>query len=63
VNTVITLNFFDQTFLISGSADTTIRLYDSYFKNIQTIQENTGPILTLVYNPQGQLIAILKAIK
>ena len=57
VNTVISLNFFDQTFLISGSADTTIRLYDSYFKNIQTIQENSDPVLTLEYNPQNKLIA------
>jgi WD40 repeat protein len=54
VNTLISINLINKTFLISGSDDTTIRLYD--FKNIQTIKE-TSPVLKLEYNPQSQLIA------
>ncbi len=57
VNTLISINLINKTFLISGSDDTTIRLYDSFFKNIQTINENISPVLRLKYNPDNQLIA------
>ncbi len=40
VNTLISINLLNKTFLISGSDDTAIRLYDNYFKNIQTINKN-----------------------
>ena len=46
VNELISLNLLNKTFLISASTDLTIRLYDSYFKNVQTIERNTGPVLT-----------------
>ncbi len=57
VNELISLNLLNKTFLISASTDLTIRLYDSYFKNVQTIERNTGPVLTLKYYPKIQLIA------
>jgi len=57
VNKLIIVTLLNKTFLISGSADATIQLYDSYLKNIQTIKENKGPVFTLEYNPDSQLIA------
>ncbi len=38
VNTLLSVNHSDKTFLLSGSTDTTIRLYDNNFRSIQTLK-------------------------
>ena len=52
VNALLSINISSKTFLLSGSADKTIRLYDSQFRNIQTLREHKGSVLALDYNPQ-----------
>jgi len=57
VNALLSVKLLNRTFLISGSADSSIKLYDDNLNNIQTLKENTGPISALDYNHQLQLIA------
>ncbi len=52
VNALISVKLLNRTFLISGSADSSIKLYDNHLNNIQTIEENTGPISSLDYSHQ-----------
>jgi len=56
VNALLSIQLLNQTFLISGSADSSIKLYDNNLKTIQTLREQTGSILALDYNSQLQLI-------
>jgi len=57
VNALITFKHLDKTYLISGSADSEVRLYDADFTSIQTLKEHKGPVLALDYNPQLHLVA------
>jgi len=57
VNALLSVNHLNRTFLISGSADTTIRLYDSNLKCIQTVDNLNASVLALDYSPNLQLIA------
>jgi len=56
VNVLLSVKLLKKTFLISGSADSSIKLYDNNLKTIQTLREQKGSILALDYNSQLQLI-------
>ena len=57
VNALLSVELLEKRFLISGSTDTTIRMYDSHFRNIQTLNGHEGAILTLDYNYHLKIIA------
>ena len=57
VNTLLFIKILNESFLLSGSTDTIIRVYDSNFKIVNTLEEHKGPVLALDYNPQLQIIA------
>jgi len=57
VNALISSRVMNKTFLISGSADSSIKLYDNQLINIQTLKEHKGQILTLYYDSELQLLA------
>jgi len=57
VNALLSVELLEKRFLISGSTDTTIRMYDSHFRNIQTLNGHQGAILTLDYNYHLKIIA------
>jgi len=57
VNALLSIRLLNKNYLISGSADTTLRLYDNMFKQIQNLKEQAGPILKLDYNHDLQLVA------
>ncbi len=54
VNALISIKHLNKSFLISGSADSIIRLYDSNYESIQILQNRTGPILSFDYSPRDQ---------
>ncbi len=56
VNALLSVKLLNKTFLISGSADSSIKLYDNHLNNIQTLREHLGPILALNYDHQLQII-------
>ena len=45
LNTLLSVNLSNNTFLLSGSTDTTIRFYDNNFKSVQTLKEDKGSVL------------------
>jgi len=53
---LLSVKLLNKSFLISGSADSSIKLYDNNLNNLQTLKEQTGSILALDYNSQLQLI-------
>jgi len=58
VNALVSFKHLNETYLLSGSSNSTnIRLYDSGFKCIQTLNENTGSILSLKYSYLLSMIA------
>jgi len=56
VNTLLPVEILQKVYLMSGSADNKIRLYDKRFKIIHTL-ELTGSVLALDYNPFFSMIA------
>jgi len=56
VNALLSVKLLNKSFLISGSADSSIKLYDNNLKTIQTLREQKGSILSLDYIHQLQLI-------
>jgi len=56
VNALLSVKLLNQTFLISGSADSSIKLYDNNLNNIQTMKKHKAMISSLAYNNQLQLI-------
>ena len=56
VNTMFSVKIFKKSYLITGAADTTIRLYDNNFNRLQTLKEHTGSLIKLNYSPYLSMI-------
>jgi len=57
VNVLVSIKFLNKTYLLSGSDDNTIRVWDEQLKNIQTLRNHSGSVTLLAYNPSRQLVA------
>ena len=58
VNSLLSFKHSNKAFLLSGSEDTTIRLYDLYdFTSIQTLKEHSGSILAMDFSSYLSMIA------
>jgi len=55
VNALLSVRLLNQSFLISGSDDTTIRLYDNNFKTLQILNIQDS-VLTLNYNTNSMIL-------
>jgi len=57
VNALQTIKMMNKIFLLSGSQDNTIKVWNKQFENIQTLDDHSAAILTFSYNPNLQLVA------